>query len=70
MTNLKINSQHSSGNSAHVAVTVCCEEEEEEQLREEEFLFLFIGVDGIRSVMILGFMFVIGEIRVENFLWV
>jgi hypothetical protein len=67
MTNLKINSQHSSGNSAHVAVTVCCEEEE---LREEEFLFLFIGVDGIRSVMILGFMFVIGEIRVENFLWV
>jgi hypothetical protein len=41
MTNLKIISQHSSGNSEHVAVTVCFEEEE-----EEEVLFLFIGVNG------------------------
>jgi hypothetical protein len=61
MTNLKINSQHSSGNSAHVAATVCCFEE----LRaEEQVFFLFIGVNGTVYVMILGFMFVISEIRV------
>jgi hypothetical protein len=41
MTNLNINSQHSSGNCEQVAVTVCCEE-------EEEVLFLFIAVNGIR----------------------
>jgi hypothetical protein len=44
--NLKINSQQSSGNSEHVAVTVCCEEEEEE---EEEVGFVSIGVNGMRD---------------------
>jgi hypothetical protein len=38
--NLKINSQQSSGNCEHVAVTVCCEE-------EEEVGFVSIGVNGM-----------------------
>jgi hypothetical protein len=39
---LKINSQQSSGNCEHVAVTVCCEEEE-----EEVGFVSIIGVNGM-----------------------
>jgi hypothetical protein len=41
---LKINSQQSSGNCEHVAVTVSCEEEEEE---EEVGFVSIIGVNGM-----------------------